>query len=396
MSTRSGQRLSTEERAGLGSILELDLAGASLDEYEAHLPEILSWIREIDCDQQDLQVVALYEHTLRTAARLRSGLGLAGMSPEQVERCRDKVAMVRAVESHAPVVSTFPVDESTDAGAVVNWLHECGAGRVILKPRDGAASLGVVEFASVDAFRSGVAAGFTEELEVQPFIEKPICHLDGLIRDGVVTFLSVSRFVGDNLLYHRDRIPMGSAVMDRDAHRMGLDFASRVLTGLGVEDSAFHIEAFFEGTGFRMLEAAVRVGGINIQPHLRRVFEVDLTAEAFLAQCQEPSRLDGPVLACDRVPGSSGWLLVPRAEDEPCVVTDAQSPPDTGEFVLTADVFEPGRVLARQGVGVDAAAAFVLAAPGGDTEVVAAAVHRLAQQVKVSYRRLEEGSDGRD
>ncbi|MBT0768600.1 hypothetical protein KIH74_06660 [Kineosporia sp. J2-2] len=70
--------------------------------------------------------------------------------------------------------------------------------------------------------------------------------------------------------------------------------------------------------------------------------------------------------------------------------------PQADDFVVEAELFDAGRVLGRQGVNVDAAAAFVLAAPDGDADVVEAAALRLSEQVKVSYRLIEEEPDARN
>ena len=149
--------------------------------------------------------MGLFEHTVYPAAVLRDHFGVPGTRPQVALRCRDKVEMKRALEGSDVVVPKFwPVQESTTAAELEQLLVGI-PGRVVLKPRGQAGSAGVRAFDSVaDLLDQAAGAGFENGYEVEEFVEGTVCHLDGVVRDGAVGFLSVSRYLGTCLEFEAE------------------------------------------------------------------------------------------------------------------------------------------------------------------------------------------------
>ncbi len=389
VSSRAERALTDRLRQRMASLLVLDLPGRRMDEYDEHAPAIAAWVGRL---AGAVRVVSLYEHTQRVAARIREMTGIPGLLPDVARRCRDKVEMTEAVSAAGvATVPTLPVDAGTAVTDASSWLHKEGANRVILKPRAGAASGGVMQFASPREFeRFFIDHRLPPDYEVQPFIEDPVCHIDGLVRNDKLRFLSVSRYVGTTLRYQRDRKPMGSVTLDRHAHEEARVFTTAVLDALDIRDSVFHLEAFGGSEGFRFLEIGARFGGINIQPHLRRVYGIDLVTEALRAQALLPSVVNGPTLACDRIaPGSSGWLIVPRpspAASRVRAVHLPHLPPAVIEVVRP----QVGDELRAQGAELDAVVRMVLSVPGGNDAEVEALITSFADAVAVNLETRQE------
>ncbi len=389
LSRRSYARLPDADRRRLRAALPLDLPGRNMDEYDQHVPSMAVWARsEVGPAPR---VISLYEHTLVAAARLRELLGVPGMSSAVALQCRDKVSMSAAVAAAGlPTVGTLPVDSDLIVAEVAQWLRSQQATRVILKPRAGAASGGVREFASVEEFESRLGAtGLPDNHEVQPFVDDPVCHLDAVVRGSEVLFLSAGRYLGTTLRYQRDREPMGSVSLDAAHLQEALAFASGVVRALGVTDSVVHIEAFLGADGFRFLEMGARFGGINITPHVRRVWGVDLRKESVAAQRLTPSEVQGPVLAGRRAGpggrapgGASGWLIVPRARPEACTVSGVRLPRSVPGVVEASHV-QPGDRMTAQGPELDAVIRLVLDLPHGDESELEALARSLTDTVEV-------------
>jgi hypothetical protein len=323
-------------------------------------------------------VVGLFEHTVYPAGVLRDRFGLAGTRAEVARRCRDKVEMKRALRgSGVPVPRFWPVGASTTA-AELRGLLAGVPGPLVLKPRAQAGSVGVRLFGSVaEVLDRAAGEGFEDGCELEEFVDGVVCHLDGVVRDGVVRFLSVSRYLGTCLGFETEAVPVGSVTLDDPAVvGRAAEFTSAVLDALDLRDSSFHLEAFLTPAGeFVFLEVACRFGGAAVPTQLKLAAGFDIARESVLAGTGEPPEWAGPPAA-----GASGHLWVPipgKAAGRVRRIHGLDRCPDSvvfSEIPSIASELVPGAFYA-------AAGKFILAGPS--TAAVQADVEALMSSYRV-------------
>lgn len=338
-----------------------DIAG-----YEKQLGTILKLADELVAEfGPPRAVVGLFEHTVYPAAMLRDHFGVPGTRAQVALRCRDKVEMKRALQNSAvPVPRFWPVDTSTTAAELEGSLKGT-LGRVVLKPRGQAGSVGVRVFDSpAEVLDHAATAGFEDGYELEEFVDGSVFHIDGLVRDGAVCFLSVSRYLGTCLDFEFESVPVGSVTLDDpDLLDRAANFTDAVLDQLRLSDSSFHLEAFLTPSDeFTFLEIACRFGGAGVPIQLRLVAGFDIVRESVLAAMGEPPEWTGPRTMAAAAPGASGMLWVPipgRACGRVRRIRGLDSCPDS---VVFSEIPSVGAKLSPGGFYA-AAGKFILAGP---------------------------------
>lgn len=250
-------------------------------------------------------VVAVSEYDLELGAAVREHLGVKGYSSEYVRRFRDKVyskSLVVAGGIRTP--EWMPVHPGMTAESIDRtWSYP-----VVVKPVSGAASVGV----QVCLDRTGLQEKLDGldpalEWEAETFIPGPVYHCDGYTEDGVVGYLSTSRYVGSCTAFNEGQ-PLGSvSVQNTEEARLLADGVDRTLQALGLENGVFHLEAFLDRGEFVFLEIGHRPGGGDILPVTHRNGGVDLMSAAVRLSCDLPALQPGTV---PRSPeGSYGWVM---------------------------------------------------------------------------------------
>ena len=202
------------------------------------------------------KVLSLSEFAMFEAWHVREHLGLSGADLPQVERVRDKVSMKAALEGsdirHPRFVAAPP---------------PCGplpwTGRTVIKPRQGASSEGVTEYATArEALTAYRRLDNPRDFQLEEYIEGDILHADGLVEDGRLVHLVVSRYITKPMDFVTGA-PLGSYQLPHDdAH---FAFAARVVEVLGITEGCLHLEMFETPEGeLVFLEVANRVGGAGV------------------------------------------------------------------------------------------------------------------------------------
>lgn len=294
------------------------------------------------------RVISLSEYDIVEAAKVREALGVAGPSYADAQLVRDKVAMKRAVVAAGIDAPRFLSLAGFDDGvATMTW-----AARTVLKPTHGAGSEDVVIFATAaDALaalaerRTGVAKleGATPAFgsyELEEFVDGPIVHLDGLVREGRVEVAIGSRYIGTCQRYN-ENVPLGSYQFDLDAPTMA--WIQRVITATRIQMGAFHLEAIESERGLVFLEIGNRTGGAGVPQATSIAWGDDfqkLELELLVGECQTDLRALGNegrycgwyVLPGHRY-GQGQWLptgAVDRLRQDPRAVEWHERPPSDG------------------------------------------------------------------
>ncbi|MEV7007424.1 hypothetical protein [Streptosporangium sp. NPDC051022] len=293
------------------------------------------------------RVVALNEGDLDTAAAVREQLGCAGQDPGQLARFRDKLVMVETVTGAG--VATPEFADAPDEEAVLAFTARHGW-PVIVKPRRGTASRGVVRLDSEDdlpLLRHLPA----EPRLVQRFCDDAVFHVDGLWTGDRLGPWRASRYLNTCVDFTQGEA-LGSVEIDDAVLLAELEkFTAAAAGAMSGDPWVFHLEVFAGtapggGHRFTFLEAGYRVGGAEIPFVWREVHGIDLMRAA--ADVQLGRRPDLPVPEEWR---TGGWLLVPTPVPAPCRVTawDLPEPsvPDEGPYAVV--VPPVGTVIPRIG-----------------------------------------------
>lgn len=259
------------------------------------------------------RIISLSESELLEAAKVRDALGVPG--PGFADAClvRDKVAMKVAITAAGIDAPRFvPLSALQDSAAAPGWI-----GKTVLKPTHGAGSEDVVIYdsaaaalAAISDRKSGVTAldGAVPALnayELEEFVDGPIVHFDGLVRDGVVELVVASRYIGTCQRYNENE-PLGSYQFDLDAERHV--WIQRVIDAVRIGNGAFHLEAIESARGLVFLEIGNRIGGAGVSQATSLTLDADfqkLELELLLDDC--PTDLT----KLGRRGRYFGWYLVP-------------------------------------------------------------------------------------
>ncbi|MEV5242179.1 hypothetical protein AB0K89_24205 [Streptomyces cinnamoneus] len=278
------------------------------------------------------KVLSLSEFGILEAWHVRRHLGLDGPSLEQIERVRDKVSMKRALADSGIRYPRF--EEAPAPCDALPWT-----GRTVIKPRQGASSEGVTVH---DTAREALTAYWKLEnrfdVQLEEYVDGDILHLDGLVSDGAVVDMVVSKYVNKPVEYLAGA-PLGSHQIPDPGGRFQT-FAQQVVTALGVDSGCLHLEVFDTAEGeLVFLEVANRMGGAGVvNAHLRHT-------GVHLPSHEIALRLGLERPAADRPTGRyHGWLAVPGHHLHPAAghtitVPDAlrRHPGIDALYVLDAD-----------------------------------------------------------
>jgi hypothetical protein len=257
-------------------------------------------------------VCAPSEYDLELAAAIRARFGVPGLTPEQTRRCQDKVQMKGLLQLAGLATPAF--SDCRASGHVRDLINKVGF-PIVLKPRRGAASRGVVMVNSEEHLRAVWPGLVHDSYEAEEFVPGPIYHVDGLVQDGDLRFALSSRYV-NTCLQSAEGLPHGSVVVDDQTLGEELrTFTRECLRALGLRDSAFHLELILrDGVVPTFLEIGARPGGAEVQQVIKDLYGVDLLREWVNLQI-------GPIPTYSASQEVGGWLVFPAPCRPPYLVT---------------------------------------------------------------------------
>lgn len=260
------------------------------------------------------------------AAMLAAHYNATGMSVPTAILARDKYLQKRAVAAAGIPVTRHHLVEG-DAERREQVLRQLSYPAVV-KPISGAASRQVRVVPDADAAVAAVATidpGLpdADAFVVEGVVEGAERHADGIVVDGRVTFLSVSRY-HTNVLAARSSATVGSAIIDpagAPAHyARARALTQAVVEALGLRAGVFHLEYFVTADGLVFSECGARTGGTWVTDAVREKFAFDLRrASVEIAVGRPPSetpRTDQRAIGWSYLPAPGGRLVDLPAEAE--------------------------------------------------------------------------------
>ncbi|MET9866305.1 ATP-grasp domain-containing protein [Streptomyces sp. NPDC006386] len=281
-----------------------------LDEGEDLLDGILARTSRADGYEK---VLSLSEFAMFEARRVREHLGLPGPDLAQVERVRDKVSMKAALAGSGIRYPRFVA--APPACGPLPW-----SGRTVVKPRQGASSEGVAVYATArEALSAYRRLDNPREHQLEEYVEGDILHADGLVSDGELVHLVVSRYITKPVDFVTGT-PLGSYQLPHDEEHFA--FAARVVKALGITEGCLHLEMFETPEGdLVFLEVANRVGGAGVITAHERHSGVHLPTHEIAVRLglprPEPSGATGRYHA---------WLVFPGHHLPPGTTVDVTVP----------------------------------------------------------------------
>lgn len=289
-------------------------------------------------------IIGLSEFDLDCAARLRAALGVRGWTPEFVRSFRDKPRMKELINRTGLRVPRFlELDGTVSAEDIVAMVGL----PVILKPRAGAASQGVVRATSVRQLAESLAKVDPAEFECEEYIKGDIYHVDGIRRGGEFHFVSASLYVNTCLDFALGQ-PLGSVLLDHGPGRARvIDFGAACLDALDLDDGPFHLELFGLPSGeLVFLEIGLRPGGAEVPFLHRDLFGIDLFGEAFRATLGMSPLTPAAEFTEAR---GGGWVIVPEPRPLPSRIVQRTSLCDVLPGVYAEVIPDVGEVFDGSG-----------------------------------------------
>jgi biotin carboxylase len=360
----------------LASQEKLDSQQESLDDFQRYFRHAEAFRRydmngaielraiELHAQYRFAHIIAMAEFDIERAARLRERLQLAGQTCASAFIYRDKVAMKEACHSGGiPVAHYAPVDTPLD---LLNFVA-AGGYPVIVKPRNGAASVDATVLRCDQDSEAFLAQGLVRDLSYRPnliveeFITGDMYHIDGLVIDQTLVLAWPSAYTVDGLGYTRGEALGSILLAPANPLRTRLqDLVRQTITVLPTPTCmTFHAEVFHTPDDRLLLcEIASRTGGARINDVMTHAFSVNLNEAWVRALCGLPIDLPPAMQHSNPHPDRlAGWILVPPRA---CIIEQV---PEQCRFDWVLDyrvLVRPGQRITDPKSAVDNIASFVV------------------------------------
>lgn len=257
-------------------------------------------------------IIAIAERDIYRASLLRQKFGLAGQSYQSATEYRDKVVMKRIVKQNGVLTPSFR--RLTSNLSLIEFSMEHGF-PLIVKPVDSAGSVGTILIKNKDDLTKLLAKGIPSNWEVESFVEGEMYHVDGLVYQGKLVFVTASKYATSCLDFQAGGFT-GSYLIDQEsklAKRL-MKEVEKVINALDTPlHTTFHAEFFHTPADEIVLcEIASRTGGGRINLMLERSFGFNITRASIFAQLGFPLQLPKRVQQLNPKVFTGHALLPPR------------------------------------------------------------------------------------
>jgi hypothetical protein len=228
------------------------------------------------------------EYDVLRAGRVRSILGVPGQKSQMALMFRDKVRMKQLFEAVGLAAVPYRAVQSVED--VLDALRDLGT--IVLKPRQGAGSVGVQILEGEREARELLSgqAGVLEALEEGRLMAEElqtcnVYHVDIAAHQNRPLLISPSAYLAPPHTFRSRNV--ASVMLDEDSqeyHALCL-LASDFVAGLPNDHGAnlFHLEVYArKGGGYLAGEVACRLGGGLIKESIRHTYGIDLSRLGYL------------------------------------------------------------------------------------------------------------------
>ncbi|MFT6144079.1 MAG: phosphoribosylaminoimidazole carboxylase (NCAIR synthetase) [Myxococcota bacterium] len=273
----SAVRALMDDYERVSSLADEDAMVAAVQRIQARSPGV------------DRLEATIESHTLMTA-RVRERCEIPGLSYAVVERCRDKLLMKQFLAKHGiPGARAAQVSTAKDAWDFANQVGF----PLILKPRDGAGAYATYKLENAEQLSMALAqTGLDKRVGyfiIEQFVSGHEGFYDTLTVGGKVVFEFVSHYYPNVLTAMRDRsvspVIIATNRVEQGGYMELRHFGRKVVTALGIDTAATHMEWFFGEKGLLFAEIGARPPGVNYWDVYSAIGEVDIYTEWARAVC---------------------------------------------------------------------------------------------------------------
>lgn len=232
---------------------------------------------------------ATIEAHVEAAAAVRERCGIPGTSVRTAFLCRDKPAMKEALRSAG--VPTAQSDGADNPDELRRFARSVGY-PLIIKPRSAAGASGTVKVdndAELEAAMPGLGFQYGNSVAVEEFIEGHEGFYDTISIGGRVALEFASHYYPNVLEAMRTRWISPVFITTNRIDSSGYDevkqMGQRVISDLGIETSATHMEWFFGPKGLKFSEIGCRPPGVGAWDLYCAANEMDVYREWANAIC---------------------------------------------------------------------------------------------------------------
>jgi hypothetical protein len=337
----ANQKLFIKALAEIGATITA-IGEGSKDSLDDELKHWLSHYEEVKnvCDEQAVlsavrvvqrfkpidRLEAVVEAHIMPTAHVREAAGIPGTTTRTAYLCRDKPAMKEVLRAGgvpcAESIAAASADEVKEFVARVGYP-------IILKPRDGAGASGATRVDQESDLEPALRALGGRSIAVEEFIEGHEGFFDTLTLRGQVVHQFATHYYPNVLEAMRTRwISPQFVTTNRIDSASGYDevkaMAQKVVTLLGIETSATHMEWFAGPKGLKFSEIGCRPPGVRAWDLYNVANDMDLYREwAMFIAAGKPSqrasrRLSAGIIALrpdrdGRIAGYEGLAAVREA-----------------------------------------------------------------------------------
>lgn len=234
-------------------------------------------------------VITPYETGLPAGAYARKVLGLPGTGLRAALACSDKWLMKRRFR--AAGVPTMPFWLARNSAELQHLVQR--EKQVVVKPLFGGGSAGVQRLSASDGPQGDAPAGSDMRKSAFPLLVEKAAdieaelHADGVVRDGRMMWVAVSRYGEPMLDSARARRPYSSTVLDpQDPLAVACQvYATHAVAAVGLRDAVFHLELFDTPSGMKVSEIACRPAGGGVPRGVELAWGVDLVRASWACDC---------------------------------------------------------------------------------------------------------------
>ncbi|MBS9334598.1 ATP-grasp domain-containing protein [Fructobacillus sp. M1-13] len=293
------------------------------DNYPESLPDnielivLKDWVRtyiayEIGLFHQRYPIDLLFAYTeeeILFAAEMRERYQIKGQKTENALRFRHKNRMMDFVQQNGFDVPSFDLVHSVEE---LKEAIERITYPVIVKPGDGMGSQRTYRLNHASDLQQYIRENNIQNILVSRFIDWPVYHLDGLMKQGEILAFSPSRYFHNTLDYQHNQ-SIGSIQVEENspAYHHLLDYSQSLLPLFNQEETLiFHLEVFFKKGKIYFLEVACRMGGGRIERELYQTYGVHFIQELLAQELGEKQRMSYRKIN----PLTKGFVLVAPKE----------------------------------------------------------------------------------
>ena len=258
--------------------------------------QVLDAVRTIQRHKHVDRLEAVVEAHIMPCAHVREAAGIPGTTTRTAFLCRDKPAMKEVLRAGG-----VPCAESTaaDTAAEVHAFVERVGYPIIVKPRDGAGASGAARCDSNADLAVALRALGNRSIAVEEFIEGHEGFFDTLTLRGRVVHEFATHYYPNVLEAMRTRWISPQFITTNRIDQSGYDevklMAQKVVTLLGIETSATHMEWFSGPKGLKFSEIGCRPPGVRAWDLYNVANDMDLYREWWMFMLagrpgQRPSR----------------------------------------------------------------------------------------------------------